>query len=392
MAPRIADRLDPARRSSFVDREHELERYCAAVASDTWPWQVILLHGPGGLGKTTLLHQFRNVAEEADPPIPVGWVDCRRVQPEPDAVRAAVCRSLGIEGEAPLDKLVARTDRFVVIFDTWDRMAALEPWFRDDFLPALPVGCLTILAGRNAPSPDWRRDPGWRELCEQIALRFLSRADAHTYLARRQVPEIHRQAIIEFTLGHPLALSLAAATCLQQPDAAFQPASSPDLVAAVLGLFVEDVPSPAHRAALEISALVHTTTEDLLTAVLPFAGHTDATGAAPEAASAPELFSWLRDLSMVESGPRGLFPHDLARRTLMTELRWRGLPSCLHMRASSTGTGCRARRVLRSSACWTTLSSCTARIRSCGRSLTGTFPAADGWNQLRKRIGSRLWT
>jgi hypothetical protein len=36
-----------------------------------------------------------------------------------------------------------------------------------------------------------------------------------------------------------------------------------------------------------------------------------------------ELFGWLRGLSFVESGPDGVFPHDLARDALDADLRWR---------------------------------------------------------------------
>jgi hypothetical protein len=38
---------------------------------------------------------------------------------------------------------------------------------------------------------------------------------------------------------------------------------------------------------------------------------------------AHELFAWLRQLSFVESGLEGVFPHDLARDALEADLRWR---------------------------------------------------------------------
>ena len=37
-----------------------------------------------------------------------------------------------------------------------------------------------------------------------------------------------------------------------------------------------------------------------------------------------ELFEWLRNLSFIESGPLGLFPHDLAREALVADLRLSG--------------------------------------------------------------------
>ncbi|HKT05958.1 MAG TPA: hypothetical protein VJT31_41155, partial [Rugosimonospora sp.] len=73
---------------------------------------------------------------------------------------------------------------------------------------------------------------------------------------------------------------------------------------------LDAVPSGAHRAALEACAQVRVTTEPLLATLL----------GVPDAR---ELFDWLRGLSVMESGPRGLYPHDLVRDALGAELRWR---------------------------------------------------------------------
>ena len=40
-------------------------------------------------------------------------------------------------------------------------------------------------------------------------------------------------------------------------------------------------------------------------------------------ATGRQLFTWLRDLPFIEHGPRGVFPHDLAREVLDADLRWR---------------------------------------------------------------------
>jgi hypothetical protein len=61
---------------------------------------------------------------------------------------------------------------------------------------------------------------------------------------------------------------------------------------------------------MEVCALARVTTEALLREVL---GLEDA----------HELFAWLRQLSFVESGLEGVFPHDLARDALEADLRWR---------------------------------------------------------------------
>ena len=74
--------------------------------------------------------------------------------------------------------------------------------------------------------------------------------------------------------------------------------------------FVQDVPSRAHRLALHACVSAHATTEPLLAAAL-------------DQTDAHELFEWLGHLSFVESGPYGLFPHDLARDVVYMDFRWR---------------------------------------------------------------------
>jgi hypothetical protein len=85
---------------------------------------------------------------------------------------------------------------------------------------------------------------------------------------------------------------------------------TPDLVGTLLRRFVEVVPSGLHRRGLEVCALARVTTEALLREAL-------------EVEDTHELFAWLRGLSFVESGPEGVFPHDLARNALEADLRWR---------------------------------------------------------------------
>jgi len=75
-------------------------------------------------------------------------------------------------------------------------------------LPQLPENTLIVIAGRHAPSSAWRTDPGWQALIHPLPLRNLSPEESQTYLTRRAVPAT--QYSLDFTHGHPLALSLVA--------------------------------------------------------------------------------------------------------------------------------------------------------------------------------------
>ncbi len=82
------------------------------------------------------------------------------------------------------------------------------------------------------------------------------------------------------------------------------------MVDALLTGFVDDLPDVGHRHALQALAEARTTTEAVLRVAL---GCDDIHG----------LFEWLRGLSFVESGPHGIFPHDLVREVLVADLKWR---------------------------------------------------------------------
>jgi hypothetical protein len=108
-----------------------------------------------------------------------------------------------------------------------------------------------------------------------------------------------------------LALSLVADVLNQsEPGTSFSFQAEPDVVRVLLERFVQDVPSSNHRLALQVCTLVWATPEALLAEVL-------------EIDEARDIFEWLRQLSFIEQGPRGLFPHDLAREVLDADFRWR---------------------------------------------------------------------
>jgi hypothetical protein len=64
---RLGDVLDEARRRTFVGRDAELTRFDDALRGRS-SRRVFLLHGVGGIGKSTLLGEFREHAVAAAPP------------------------------------------------------------------------------------------------------------------------------------------------------------------------------------------------------------------------------------------------------------------------------------------------------------------------------------
>jgi energy-coupling factor transporter ATP-binding protein EcfA2 len=302
----LGGQLRQARRRRFVGRSGEVEllrRALHALSGDgdgePVPFRVLFLHGPGGVGKTTLIDVLAGVAESDG--AAVVRIDARLVAP----TRAGVVDALG-------DRLDGR-DRPVLFIDTFELLQPLEDWVRDALLPSLPGGALVVIAGRHPPGARWPADLAWRDLLRVVSLRNLTPEDTRAYLAVEGVPPQLHDHLQVLSHGHPLTLSLLVDAVRRRGPAAV-PSSlldAPDLVGTLLAHVVDAAPSPVHRSALETAAYARFTTEDLLRAVLG------------SGAESRELFDWLRGLPFVEEGPYGLYPHDLVRDLLDADLRWR---------------------------------------------------------------------
>ncbi|MFJ7154093.1 hypothetical protein ACIQUQ_04060 [Streptomyces sp. NPDC101118] len=274
---RLADRFAEARARGFVGRSAETVVFERILASGLGA--VVHVHGPAGIGKTTLLHRFAWLAGRAGRPVvSAGGADAegRRVGPGT-----------------------------VVVVDAEGAEALAER-----LLEEVPADTVLVLAGREAPPLAWRTDPAWQGLLHALRLGPLPPEESRELLRRRGVPDDEHGRALEFAHGHPLALALIADVRAQRPGKDPSPGQPAWVVTTLLEALLDAVPSPAHRAALEASAQVLVTSEPLLAAL---------TGV-PDAR---DLFDWLCTLSITEYGSRGIHPHDLARSVLDAELRWR---------------------------------------------------------------------
>ncbi|MGW2513879.1 ATP-binding protein [Streptomyces scopuliridis] len=246
----LRSRLIQARDQSFVGRENELTSFRSAVADNGPP--VLYVHGPGGIGKSTLLRRYAHEARAAGRMV-VG-VDGHTVSPTPEDFAHAA-------GEA-----LRRPDA-VLLIDTFEVCQGLEGWLWERFLPELPLGAVAVIAGRVAPGTRWITDSGWRDHLTVIALRNLPPGDATAYLRAYGVPARTHGELLSFTGGNPLALSLAAAVAAQGDGGEKQWTADQDVIATLLPQLVGEVPTSMHRTALEVCAHAYLTTGD------PDAGH-----------------------------------------------------------------------------------------------------------------------
>ena len=301
----LADRLMNASGRLFVGREAQCALFERALLADQIPHAIIHVYGPGGIGKTSLLYEFRRICQRLD--LPAFYLDARTTRADSMSFTESVEEATGgLIGKKTSDV----GNRVVLFIDTFEVLASLEKWLYSSFFVSLSDQVLIVLAGRNGPSDTWTSDPGWQALIKKMPLRNLSPDEIKIYLTKAGVPEQHHISVLEYTHGHPLALSLITDLYSQNPTIFLEPNLGPNLIKVLLDRFVQDVPTQLHGQALEACALVNHLTEPLLKLMV-------------DEDDVSELFEWLRTLSFIESGHRGVFPHDLARDVLGADLKWR---------------------------------------------------------------------
>lgn len=319
----LATRLITERNRRFVGRQQEITLFQETITAKELPFNILYIFGPGGVGKTSLVRQLQQLCKQLK--IQSFSIESRNLEATPESFLSALSSLLNLPDSASsLEVLAANNQRQIILIDTYENIASLDEWLREEFLPQLSLDTLVVLAGRNSPSATWHSDPGWQALIHTLPLANLSPEDSLTYLNNRNIPTTQHQAILDFTHGYPLALSLVVDLLAQGQEISFHAESAPDIIKTLLERFIKEVPTPAHRMALQACAVLRLTTEALLTQTL-------------ELSDTYNLFEWLRELSFIEAGELGLFPHDLAREVLIADLRWRNpdFYAQLHHRARS---------------------------------------------------------
>lgn len=290
----LGDRLAAARRARFVGREAERERFARMLAGQGEP--VWFLHGPGGIGKSTLL---RELAREADARQRIVIeIDARHVGATPAGWRKALGAALQDDGAAPLPPPGS-----VLLVDTFEAIAAIELWLRDEELPRYPADVLVVLAGRAPADPQWRLDAGWSDVAAVTTLAPWSAEEARDYLAMRLPGRPVPEDLLLQGGGYPLLLSLLA-DALRHGRGAVLP-SLPDreaLVRELLARFARELSDPSLRAAFDVLTIARSVAVPMLAEVV-------------DASTAADLYRWLQGLPFVEQGEHGLQMHDFVRES-----------------------------------------------------------------------------
>src|SRR3954452_22349385 len=121
----LGDVIDRARRRSFVGRRSELRAFDNALAALSLR-RVLFVHGPGGIGKTTLLLELRARASAAGRTAVL--LHGSEIDPSPAGFRQAVeAAGLGARADGGA----------VLLVDGYEQLGAIDGWLRQDFVPSL---------------------------------------------------------------------------------------------------------------------------------------------------------------------------------------------------------------------------------------------------------------
>src|SRR3954469_13379658 len=291
----LADRLAEADEQRFVGRRRELALFDRLLVDEP-PFHIVLLHGPGGMGKSTLLREVarRGRAAGFAPVV----VDGRALDPVPGEIERALS---GVE----------ELWRPLLLFDTFERIEALGGWMRERLLPSLPAGAVIVLAGRRAPDADWMQG-GWESLAIEVALEPLGDDEALELLGAHGISDdTTARELLRWAEGSPLALTLGADTARE--DATWRPQrldERPALAEALVRRLARPELGGAEHDVMAVAALSRATDAALLADVLPDV-------------DAAEAEAWLRGLTFAEAVGDGVALHDLVRRAVRADLRAR---------------------------------------------------------------------
>jgi hypothetical protein len=304
----LGDRLRARAAARFVGREAELGLLRAAVGRGAPAHALCFVHGPGGIGKSSLLERLRLLS---DPGVDVVSVNGAELLPSPQGVLDGIGAALGLGDRAiTADALAAAWSargRSVLLLDTFEALAPVQGWLRDSWLPGLPAEVSVVLAGRHAPDSRWCAHPLWGGAMRVVPLGMLGADACARLIERHGAPAALCDDLARRARGLPLAAVLLASEACR--TGRLPEALGEELVRALTRRCLDQAPSAAHREALLACALARRADRALIAHLF-------------DRDRAESLFDWLAAQGYVSGSREGLRLHDLMREAVLADTDW----------------------------------------------------------------------
>jgi len=301
----FGQRLSEERSRWFVGREADLASLDSAL--DDPSCSLLYMVGQAGVGKTSLLLEFARLCLKQT--LPVSYVDAAEVSHHTleELQRWYTRQAAALLESARSNPNLARP---ILLLDSYERLAALEPWLLGQFARGLPSNVLLVIASRHAPSAHLSFDPAWANLSRRLQLAPWSEEDAARFLELVAIPGSAQREVLDAVGGYPLGLTIAAEILKKTGSELFVHEHLRELQRTLTQALAIRAISHAQQLALDVCALAHTTTSELLEHVL-------LANPGVTASHGLELFEWLASQPYVEQTASGLRPHALARLALV---------------------------------------------------------------------------
>ncbi|MBW5447030.1 hypothetical protein GE107_13255 [Cohnella sp. CFH 77786] len=305
----------------FVGRRSEKLWFEKHLSSDPNKEKIINVYGTGGIGKSTLLDEFKCMASRRG--IPFILLESKEFRHTPAGLLKQLTSSLSpsssLSDSVPpsLSACAAELNRYAeptglyLAFDTYEEWNQLDRFIRESLIPELSDRIHLILSGRYPLSGDWITRPSWVTPIKRLQLQPFEYETCEEYAAQFERPEesaIRRMYLI--SRGHPLTFSLligfSREGLLTNSDS-FLPEEAIRLLTA---RWLREVPDDGLIRLAEASSLVRVFNHELLEFVVG------------ETVSAV-LFNRFIQLSFIRRNARGWYIHDVLRKAVYEDFRKR---------------------------------------------------------------------
>lgn len=215
----FGDEISQLEEHFFVGREEELAIFKSLISSDQPKERILNISGTGGIGKSSLLDQFRRICEEQGKSFFL--LDSLEFNKSPKGFAIRIISGLKevyveesqdeklVELAINLLNQIANSRGLVFAIDTFEEMNELDDWLRQSFLSRLSSNILVVLSGRFPLKGGWVLSPAWRRLIKFLPLTSFDFETCKRYTANYGSFDnsfIKKSFLV--STGHPLTLSL----------------------------------------------------------------------------------------------------------------------------------------------------------------------------------------
>lgn len=319
MTRKWGERKQDLEKQLFVGRQAEQEFFRSYLLENRKEAPIINIYGTAGIGKSSLVSQYRNISEQYG--VPFILLDSKDFSHTPEGFSIKLLNEMN--SEIPLShdlvrfsiaklKQLTENNRLVLAIDTYEEMNDLDHWLRESFLVELNDQIIVILAGRNPLQGAWKFSVAWRKMIQYVPVVPFDLHTIETYASkfksdwnRRQIEQLHA-----LSHGHPLTLSLFMQISAEKDEIECQSSNLAEVLDQLLSHWLREIQSTSLLTLVEAASMVRVFNQELLESLL-------------DSPISPHDFDRLTGLSSILRSKRGWFIHDGLRAALSQNLKLR---------------------------------------------------------------------